>query len=662
MWFGRLKAGVWGAFGLLGLAQPAHPFYVQEGSIEHRFVQSPAGSAHVLLAPDRLQLNFPQGNSGILIRFRGAPRLEWVGGGFDLGGGLEVNLRAEASTVPIESILIGSIREIRGAAPAWAPGDETELERLGLLPRLRIGVSSDTLRVIRPTLETGLQYHLTVRAPGGKAESLRQGWELRPGAQKLLRIHARVPSYEHLTPYQDSELFRREFLEKLRRDPDPRVEQALRNLMFLFHKEKVLAGSWSYLTYFGRDTLIAALVLRQVLTAKAYESALQSVLDRLGPSGEVAHEEDIGALAERHTLREFLDLRRQGRSRQAALALRRPHRPRFDYRMVDDDFLLPIAMAHASPGFLRANRERVILNLRYVLDRARPYGRRPEPENLIPLKPGEKVGDWRDSEEGLGGGRYPLSVNGYLVPAALRSLPKVIEKLRSGGPDKAYKELGTAPEELKLWAVRWTRAKNSFRVTQSPESVRDHLARYLAAFGAEERRYFLDRSVEGVSLREVLDGHTPPSLRKGLSFYAVSLDERLQPVRVLNSDPAFGLFLGDPEVPEPLKLPFPLGLDTEVGWVVANPLFSPAHWKVLDRRAYHGTVVWGFPLFLYALSEEGLGRPGRWRGWFARAGGHLHWELWGFEASGGRLVPGRSLHPSNPVQLWSALLPALPER
>ena len=59
------------------------------------------------------------------------------------------------------------------------------------------------------------------------------------------------------------------------------------------------------------------------------ESAIASVLDRLAPNGEVAHEEDIG---------EFAVLRnaREGRGRVAT--------PIYDYGMVDDDFLLaPLA-------------------------------------------------------------------------------------------------------------------------------------------------------------------------------------------------------------------------------------------------------------------------------------------------------------------------------
>ena len=76
--------------------------------------------------------------------------------------------------------------------------------------------------------------------------------------------------------------------------------------------------------------MISALLLAPVLEPEAMESALVSVLDRLAPNGEVAHEEDIG---------EFAVLRnaREGRGKVAT--------PIFDYGMVDDDFLLaPLAV------------------------------------------------------------------------------------------------------------------------------------------------------------------------------------------------------------------------------------------------------------------------------------------------------------------------------
>ena len=43
-------------------------------------------------------------------------------------------------------------------------------------------------------------------------------------------------------------------------------------------------------------------------------------------------------------------------------------------------------------------------------------------DNLIHLKDGQIVGDWRDSTYGIGGARIPYNVNTALVPAALRAI------------------------------------------------------------------------------------------------------------------------------------------------------------------------------------------------------------------------------------------------
>ena len=46
-------------------------------------------------------------------------------------------------------------------------------------------------------------------------------------------------------------------------------------------------------------------------------------------------------------------------------------------------------------------------------------------KNLIALKEGVPVGQWRDSNDGLGGGRYPYDVNTALMPAGLRAIAEL---------------------------------------------------------------------------------------------------------------------------------------------------------------------------------------------------------------------------------------------
>lgn len=59
---------------------------------------------------------------------------------------------------------------------------------------------------------------------------------------------------------------------------------------------------------------------------------------------------------------------------------------------------------------------------------AAPFAANPIKENLIHLNDGESVGQWRDSNTGLGGSRIPYDVNTALVPAALRAIAALAQE------------------------------------------------------------------------------------------------------------------------------------------------------------------------------------------------------------------------------------------
>lgn len=69
-------------------------------------------------------------------------------------------------------------------------------------------------------------------------------------------------------------------------------------LAFLSYSEKLLAGAWRFLTYFGRDSMIAALLLDPVLSygkGGSMEAVIGAVLERINRhDGSVCHEEVIG--------------------------------------------------------------------------------------------------------------------------------------------------------------------------------------------------------------------------------------------------------------------------------------------------------------------------------------------------------------------------------
>ena len=156
---------------------------------------------------------------------------------------------------------------------------------------------------------------------------------------------------------------------------------------------------------------------------------------------------------------------------------------------------------------------------------------------------------------------------------------------------------------------------------------------------------------------------------------------------VIHSDEGFALLFGAPS-PAALDValdtmirPFPAGLMTGVGMLVANPVFAP---RALQSRfgpgAYHGTVVWSWQ---QALAAAGLARqlarpdlPSATRERL-RASQTCLWqaidagrsvqssELWSWRYQDGyRIAPfgasGADADESNAAQLWSTVFLALP--
>ena len=62
-----------------------------------------------------------------------------------------------------------------------------------------------------------------------------------------------------------------------------------------------------------------------------------------------------------------------------------------------------------------------------MLHAAARFADDPRAHNLIALKPGFDAGQWRDSNDGLGGGRFPYDVNAVFVPAALEAAGRFFE-------------------------------------------------------------------------------------------------------------------------------------------------------------------------------------------------------------------------------------------
>ncbi|MHB8283158.1 MAG: hypothetical protein ACYDD1_00605 [Caulobacteraceae bacterium] len=450
--------------------------------------------------------------------------------------------------------------------------------------------------------------------------------------------------------------------------------KARRTLDFLSYKEKFLAGSWRFDTYFGRDTLMSVRLLMPVLQPSAVEGGLTSVMARLSESGEVAHEEAIGEFAV------LAHMKADGAKSDT---------PQYDYGMIDSSYMLaPVAAAWLiddprgrtrAAAFLAAPSGRVgapgettgaalVRNLRLVLNQTRAFANAPVPANLLAIKPGRSTGQWRDSDTGLGGGRYPFDVNAVFAPAALQAIDEMmhaglLDAYLAPADRKAFTQAGRMAE---IWR---TQAPAAFEVTIPVAEAR-------ADISALSRR----QGVPSASALATL-GDRP------LRFDALSLNADRTPVKVVNSDESFDLLFGRPDAARldmevtALMRPFPAGLMTGIGLLVASPVYAPPQAQPLfTPSAYHGEVVWSWQ---QALLAAGLARqrartdlPGGLEARLAEAQTAL-WtvinankavansELWSWTIADGRYqvapfgVGAADADEANAAQLWSTVFLAL---
>jgi hypothetical protein len=642
------------------LAAPDAPtleFRIDEGRNINSFVREGRVAAHLLLTSGtqpRILVAFPAGNSGVGLWFAEtdqpvvwtlaeSPRPVTI---MDEQGralhGIEARAVVDTPVLNVKQAVLSSIRVLRDYQALRAAPPEVQVA-----PR----IAGNRVSWARDRLDGAPGYQLSIEALDDATISANA---IKRGASGPLHLKiVAVTGERALTPLDEPSLLTSAAAH------DTRARNAL---TFLSYREKYLAGSWRFDTYFGRDTLMSLALLAPVLQPAAYESGIGSVLARLAPNGEVAHEEDIG---------EFAVLRnaREGRGRRDT--------PIYDYGMVDDDFMLaPVAagwLLHSdrAKAFLAsrgASGERhgdaLVRNLLWIMERTAAFAADPKPENLVGIKDGRMSGQWRDSDEGLGRGRYAYDVNAVFVPAALDAIERLLESGTLGAhlSIAQRRSLQRAGSQLQIWSKQ---APPLFAVTICAEQARQQISTYAAAIG--------------VSAAMALD-----ALGSGpVTFDALSLDAAGRPVPVLHSDEGFALLF---TLPAPAALersvavmmrPFPAGLLTSAGLLVANPAFADRETQArFTNAAYHGTVVWSWQ---QAVLAAGLDRqlergdlPQSLRSRLVTARSQL-WsvidataalrtsELWSWSYANGayHAVPfgqqGAHVDESNAAQLWSTV-------
>ncbi|KKY21008.1 putative glycogen debranching enzyme [Phaeomoniella chlamydospora] len=382
-------------------------------------------------------------------------------------------------------------------------------------------------------------------------------------------------------------------------------------LSFLSYSNKLVAGAWRFLTYFGRDTMISALLMQPILSkgnGSAIEAVIGSVLERLNRTdGSACHEETIGDYAT------YLNLQNNVTSTS----------PQCDYKMIDTDYYLPILLDRY---FIQSKvgRERIdvffsneaepfgavectltygnlsLISAKRIMSLARPFATNPTKKNLIHLKADQIVGEWRDSTYGIGGGRIPYDVNTALMPAALRSIASLARS----------EDIRIFPE-----ASNWSTLADKYAKVWEDSTLSFFEVNVSKAEAIDRVESFVDTSTfyNGPSNSEYFDGP--------LTYYSLALDGygNLSKVEVLNTDDCFRHFLLNTtdqvqltssinQTANNILRPFPAGLTTPLGVVVANPALAREGFDVLvtnfTNSAYHGTVIWSWQLAMMARGLE----------------------------------------------------------
>lgn len=447
------------------------------------------------------------------------------------------------------------------------------------------------------------------------------------------------------------------------------LERDVRSVELLSSKEKLMAGMPNYATYFGRDMMMTALMMQRVWSGVMAEHVIASVLRKLGPKGDVSHEEALGGQAIRENaaqynnrLAEYFRAAKSGNRARADIALAQARAllvnlqaVRENYNMLDDEFQLPVLAArYLADASVPAARKVAFLmdssdgkgprlqlllrELGLVTSLAAPYARDPVVQNLVGAPRIDSTRwrpvSWRDSGAGYANGRFPMDINAVWVPKALESVAQILASLKSLGftserlatmaPGFAETPLGVFArdaESLRRAVQTWQGAVRHFGVSLTAEEVRSSVQKKLGSLPTEETIYW-----RGVLTSAGAD-------RQPLDFLAISLDAEGRPIRVVNTDPATWLFLHDGsdstttatrdrairDVRAFVRV-YPVGLFVErLGPLVANDAYaSPVVWDAFRRDTYHSPrVVWGREVNLIMLglareisaSVDASGRP-----------------------------------------------------
>jgi hypothetical protein len=571
---------------------------------------------------------------------------------------------APAYYVAEESLLVANLARL----PAAEQQRQLPLLRARSLTALRARLQpalassrSDTLwtvRIQRPSLDGRNRLLLELRgdAREGTPRVTGRSVQVQARSGKPVRLTVRIATdAAPLTPLGRDQIFNRPFLDflaKARADPAAvmryrRLERDVRSVELLSSQEKLMAGLPNFATYFGRDMMMSALMMRPIWSGAMSEHVIASVLRKLGPKGDVSHEEALGGQAIREAAADYnallSDHFRFARGGQRARAdsvlgrardlLRNMQATRENYHMMDDEFQLVVLEArYLADRSLPTDRKRSFLLARpnggasrlalmlremaLVATETQPYVRDPIATNLVSFVKRDSThwrsASWRDSDAGYANGRFAMDINAIWAPIALASIAEIRSSLQAAGLrpealDSIAPEIAGTPlpqyladsAALQKAVDTWRGARRHFMVALDRGTMESRIRAKLAWLPEAERSYW-EKAITSAG-----------EIRDSLGFLALSLDAEGHPIPIVNTDPATGLFLDPTMKPDvdlgdvdPFMRPYPVGLLVNgLGPVVANDAYAPRRvWETFGKDAYHSPrVVWGREVNLLLL-------------------------------------------------------------
>ncbi|KAI1464843.1 carbohydrate-binding module family 52 protein [Daldinia caldariorum] len=564
-------------------------------------ITSPLPDSDLRIIGPRLLIAWPAGNSGIALYFSPESGVNGTLGvqlenlpGVNrtlnpLIGGVSGILSLNSSAT-LDLAILGSIRTIR----EFVEGPST------LSPKIQNAIKIQSLpdggiQLSRIWLDRTTETFLTMHNLNSTSIPVKDGQPHLVGGAYTFNAWSSYPQLDQLGAAEVVSPASKSLISENQKD--------IESLSFLSYRSKILAGAWRFLTYFGRDSLISLLLLKPILSegdGGAVEAILEAAIERINSKdGSVCHEETIGDYASYLNDRQGID----------------STDPLCDYKMIDTDFFLLIAIneyftnsavgrTRIGPFFSRnasilsENRgltymDLVLATAEKIMKVTADFEQSPMKENLIHINEGQTVGQWRDSPNGLGGGRIPYDVNTALAPAALKSIASLSDnKFFPSHPD---------------WN---TVGKNRASVWEQ-----NTLAFFQVNITAERARGLVESYVEEANFPGKVNSS---DLSSPVVFHGLALAGDGQSIiQVMNTDDCFRLFLLNStnevqvsaflsQVADNILHQFPLGLSTTVGLVVANPAYSDGSVNVKEftESSYHGTVVWSWQLAMMAAGLE----------------------------------------------------------